>query len=191
MTSVVGVSFGGLFDPCQQKDLMLAEFNKVSRARTVAGQDKALEASSALHDQLLLENALAEAKERKARDALAMKVFVDAKKAVEHARQVAREAMVQAKIGEKMADQVTKEAREAAKNAESWTRSAQALVKEALKAEADLQMKVQEEAKLHRDFLAQFSIEDFEEEEEEKDEEEEEDGDLEYWLNQMEHSNCL
>jgi hypothetical protein len=153
MSSVVGVSF---YDPWHQKELMLAEFNKVSRARTVAGQDKALE------DQFFLENATAEAKERKARDALAMKVFVDAKKAVEDARQVAREAMVQAKIGEGYA---------------------QALVKEALKAEADLQTKVREEAKLHRDFLAQFSIEDFEEEEGEED--------LEYWWNQMEHGNCL
>ena len=170
MTSVVGVSFGGLFDPWQQKELMLAQL-RVSRARTVAGQDKALEASSALHDQFLLENAAAEAKEREARDArdaLAMKVFIDAKKAVEDARQVA------------------KEAREAA----------EVLAKKALKAQADLQAKVQEEAKLHRDFLAQFSMEDFEEEEEEEDEEdeeeeEEEDGDLEYWWNQMEHRNCL
>jgi len=192
MSSVVGISFGGLFDPWQQKELMLAQL-KVSRARTVAGQDKALEVSSALHDQFLLQNAAAEAKEREARDALAMKVFVDAKKAVEDARRVAREAMVQAKIGEKIADQATKEAREAAKDAESCARSAQALVKEALKAEADLQAKVREEAKLHRDFLAQFSIEDFEEEEEdeEEEEEEEEDGDLEYWLSQMERSNCL
>jgi hypothetical protein len=59
MTSVVGVSFGGLFDPWQQKELMLAQF-KVSRARTVAGQDKALKASSALHDKFLLENAAKE-----------------------------------------------------------------------------------------------------------------------------------
>lgn len=195
MTSVVvGVSFGGLFDPWQQKELMLAQL-RVSRARTEAGQDKALQASSALHDKFLASNAAAAAKDREARGALAMKVFIDAKKEVEDARQVAREAKVQAKIGEKMADQVTKKAREATKNAESWTRSAQALVKEALKAEADLQAKVREEAKLHRDFLAQFSMEDTEgaeeEEEEEDEDEEEEDGDLEYWLNQMEHGNCL
>jgi len=65
MTSIVGVSFGGLFDPWQQKELMLAQL-KVDRARTVAGQDKALKASSALHDQFLLENAKAEAEEREA-----------------------------------------------------------------------------------------------------------------------------
>jgi hypothetical protein len=65
MTSVVGVSFGGLFDPWQQKELMLAQL-KVNQARTLAGQDKALQDSSALHDKFLLDNAKAEAKEREA-----------------------------------------------------------------------------------------------------------------------------
>jgi hypothetical protein len=61
-----------LFDPWQQKELMLAQL-RVSRARTEAGQDKALKASSALHDKFLASNAAALAKE-----ALAKKKLLEA-----------------------------------------------------------------------------------------------------------------
>jgi hypothetical protein len=191
MTSVVvGVSFGGLFDPWQQKELMLAQL-RVSRARTEAGQDKALQASSALHDKFLASNAAAAAKEREARGALAMKVFIDAKKEVADSKQVAKEAMACAKEAERMAEHVAKEAKKMAEEADGLLCMAQEKMKKALKAEADARAKVRWEAKLHSDFLAQFSMDDILDEEEEEEEEEYSEEQLEYWWNQMEHDNCL
>jgi hypothetical protein len=82
VTNVVGVS---LFDPWQQKELMLAQL-RVSRARTEAGQDKALKASSALHDKFLASNAAALAKEAQAKKKLLeaeAKALLEAKMMVE------------------------------------------------------------------------------------------------------------